>query len=317
MPLRDEITAFLTEMAASGVKPIEESSPEEVRALVADLKELYGTGPEMARVEEHTVRGADGGSFPVRVLVPEGSPRGVFIYYHGGGWVIGAIEEFDTLARKLAARTGCAVVLVDYRLAPEYRYPTAADDAYAVLEWVAGRVDDIAGAEVPIIVGGDSAGGNLSAVTAQRSRDRGGPAVAVQALVYPVTDADVDNASYRADENQLMLTRDGMVWFWDHYAPDQARRKEIDASPLQAEDLSGLPPAVVILAEYDVLRDEGQAYADRLQDAGVPVEVHVHPGQMHGFFTLLMLPGHDEAIDQINASLDTHLGATTNNKGGW
>ena len=310
MPLRDEITAFLTEMAASGAKPIEESTPDEVRALVADLKELYGSGPEMARVEDHTVS-VDGGEFGVRVFVPEGAVRGVFVYYHGGGWVIGAIDEFDTLARKLAARTGCAVVLPDYRLAPEFRYPTAVDDAYAALEWVAQRVGEIAGGEVPIVVGGDSAGGNLAAVVAQRSRDRGGPAVAFQALVYPVTDADVDNASYRSDENQLMLTRDGMIWFWDHYAPDEAQRKETDASPLQAEDLSGLPPAVVILAEYDVLRDEGQAYADRLQAAGVPVQVHVHPGQMHAFFTLLMLPGHDEAIDQINTALDPHLGAAT------
>jgi acetyl esterase len=310
MPLRDEITAFLTEMAASGAKPIEESTPGEVRALVADLKELYGTGPEMARVEDHAVS-VDGGSFAVRVLVPEGSPRGVFVYYHGGGWVIGAMEEFDTLGRKLAAKTGCAVVLVDYRLAPEHRYPAAVDDAYAALEWVAQRVGDIAGGDVPIVVGGDSAGGNLAAVVAQRARDRGGPAIAVQALVYPVTDADVDNTSYRSDENQLMLTRDGMIWFWDHYAPDEAQRKETDASPLQADDLAGLPPAVVVLAEYDVLRDEGQAYADRLTQAGVPVQVHVHPGQMHGFFTLLMLPGHDEAIDQITTALDPHLGAAT------
>ena len=309
MPLNEAITAFLTEMAASGIKPIEESTPEEVRALVADLKELYGTGPEMARVEDHSVTGADGGTFPVRVLVPEGTPRGVFIYYHGGGWVIGAMEEFDTLGRRLAAKTGCAVVLVDYRLAPEFRYPTAADDAYAALEWVAERVRDIAGADVPIIVGGDSAGGNLAAVTAQRSRDRGGPPVAFQALVYPVTDADLDNTSYTAEENQLMLTKAGMVWFWDHYLPAAERRTEPDASPLQAADLSGLPPAVVILAEYDVLRDEGQAYADRLREAGVPVDVLVHPGQMHGFFTLLMLPGHEEAIDQISASLDAQLGA--------
>ena len=139
MPLRDEITAFLTEMAASGAKPIEESTPDEVRALVADLKELYGAGPEMARVEDHTVS-VDGGEFPVRVFVPRGTPQGIFIYYHGGGWVIGAIDEFDTLARKLAERTRCAVVLPDYRLAPEYRYPTAVDDAYAALEWVAERV---------------------------------------------------------------------------------------------------------------------------------------------------------------------------------
>jgi acetyl esterase len=311
MPLRDEITAFLTEMAASGAKPIEESTPAEVRELTATLKDLYGTGPDMARVEEHTITGADGGSFPARVFVPEGTPRGVLIYYHGGGWVIGAIDEFDTLARKLAARTGCAVVLPDYRLAPEYRYPTAADDAYATLEWVAEHVGDIARSEVPIVVAGDSAGGNLAAVTTQRSRDRGGPPIAFQALVYPVTDADLDNASYTSDENQLLVNRASMIWFWDHYAPDEVQRKETDACPLQAAEMSGLPPAVVILAEYDVLRDEGEAYAGRLKEAGVPVDVHVHPGQMHGFFTLLMLPGHDEAIDQLTASLDAHLGAAT------
>jgi acetyl esterase len=308
MPLNEAITAFLTEMAASGVKPIEESTPEEVRALTAEIKNLYPEGPEVARVEDHKIP-VEGAEIEARVLVPEGAPRGVLIYYHGGGWVIGGdIEEFDVLGRKLAAKTGCAVVLVDYRLAPENCYPCAVDDSYAALEWVGARVSDIAGSDVPIIVAGDSAGGNLAAIMTQRSKDRGGPPIAFQALIYPVTDADLDNASYTADENQLMLTRGSMIWFWDHYAPDDTQRKEPDASPLQAEDLSGLPPAVVILAEYDVLRDEGQAYADRLQEAGVPVDVHIHPGQMHGFFTLLMLPGHDEAIDQLTASLDAHLG---------
>jgi acetyl esterase len=308
MPLNEALIAFLTELAKSGAKPIEVSTPDEVRALSAELCEQFGPGPEMARVEDHRIP-VDGGKIEARVLVAERAARGVLIYYHGGGWVIGGdIEEFDVLGRKLAAATGCAVVLVNYRLAPEHRYPTAVDDAYAALEWVAARVTDIAGAAVPIIVAGDSAGGNLAAIVAQRSRDRGGPPIAFQALVYPVTDADFDNASYRADENQLMLTRGSMLWFWDHYLPDVSRRTEPDASPLRAADCSGLPPAVVVLAEYDVLRDEGQAYADRLREAGVPVDVHVLPGQMHGCFTLLMLPGHEEAIDQIAASLDAHLG---------
>jgi acetyl esterase len=308
MPLNESCTAFLTEMVASGAKPIDESTPEEVRALTAEFKDLYGTGPEMARVEDHKVP-VEGTDIEARVLVPEGAVRGVFIYYHGGGWVIGGdLDDFDVLGRKLAAATGCAVVLVNYRLAPEHCYPCAVDDSYAALEWVGKNVSEIAGADVPIIVGGDSAGGNLAAIMAQRSRDRGGPPIALQALVYPVTDADLDNASYTAEENQLLVNKASMIWFWDHYAPDEGQRKEPDASPLQAPDLSGLPPAVVILAEYDVLRDEGQAYADRLQKAGVPVDVHIHPGQMHGFFTLLMLPGHDEAIDQLTASLDAHLG---------
>jgi acetyl esterase len=310
MPLNDALTAFLTEMAAQGVKPIHESTPEEVRALTAGLAELYGQGPDMARVTDTTIP-VEGGSIKARILVPTGTPRGVFIYYHGGGWVIGGnLDEFDTLGRKLAARTGCAVVLVDYRLAPEYRYPVAVDDAYAALEWVDQNRADIAGGDVPIIVGGDSAGGNLSAIMAQRSRDRGGPPIAFQALIYPVTDADLDNASYTAEENQLMLNRDSMIWFWDHYLPDTARRSETDASPLQAKEFAALPPAIVLTAEYDVLRDEGEAYADRLQEAGVPVDRFRYPGQMHGFFTLLMVPGHEEAIEQIATSLDKTLSTT-------
>ena len=232
MPLNDALTAFLTEMAASGVKPIAESTPEEVRALTAGLAELYGSGPEMERVEDRTIP-VEGGSIAARVLVPRTRPRGVLIYYHGGGWVIGGnLDEFDTLGRKLAERTRCAVVLVDYRLAPEHRYPIAVDDSYAALEWVNERVDEIAGANVPIIVAGDSAGGNIAAVMARRSRDLGGPPIAFQALIYPVTDADLDNASYTAAENQLLLDRPSMVWFWDHYLPDADRRAEPDASPL-------------------------------------------------------------------------------------
>ena len=158
--------------------------------------------------------------------MPTDAPRGVFIYYHGGGWVIGGnIDEFDTLGRKLAARTGCAVVLVDYRLAPEHRYPVAVDDSYAALEWVAAHLADIAGARRADHrrrrLGRRQPGGDHGPA---QSRDRGGPPIAFQALVYPVTDADLDNASYTAEENQLMLSRDSMVWFWDHYLPDVGAR---------------------------------------------------------------------------------------------
>lgn len=311
MPLNDATLAFLTEMADAGGKAIHESTPEEVRALGETLSELYGAGPEMARVEDHTITTDDCDSFPVRILVPQGTARGVIVYYHGGGWVIGNIDEYDTLGRKLAASTGCAVVMVGYRLAPEHRYPTAVDDAYAALEWTDARIVDIAGAQVPLVVSGDSAGGNLSAVMTLRSRERNGPAIAFQALVYPVTDADVNNATYSDAENQLMLSRDTMIWFWDHYAPESDRRSEPDASPLHATDLSGLPPAVVITAEFDVLREEGEAYASRLRDAGVSVVDHRHAGQMHGFFSLLMLPGHELVIEQITDALDDHLPAAS------
>jgi acetyl esterase len=310
MPLNDALTAFLTEMAEQGVKPIHESTPEEVRGLTAGLSELYGTGPEMARVEDTTIP-VEGGQIAARILVPSGSPRGVFVYYHGGGWVIGGnIDEFDTLGRKLAARTGCAVVLVDYRLAPEHRYPVAVDDSYAALEWVQAHLADIAGGTVPIIVGGDSAGGNLAAIMTQRSRDRGGPPIAFQALVYPVTDADLDNASYTAEENQLMLSRDSMVWFWDHYLPDVERRSETDASPLRATDFAGLPPAIVLTAEYDVLRDEGERYAHRLMEAGVTVTAARYLGTIHDFVLLNAIaetPAVRAAMRQANDALRAAL----------
>lgn len=289
---------FLEQMASAGGKPLHEHTPEEARALGAQLAALAGPAPRMARIEEHRIPAPDG-EVPVRVLVPLEPARGVIVYYHGGGWVLGTIDEFDTMARRLAERTSCAVVLVDYRLAPEHRYPAAVDDASAALVWAGAHLRDIAGDDVPLIVAGDSAGGNLAAVMALRARDRGGPPIALQVLIYPVTAADFDRPSYTDPENQSLLTREAMIWFWDHYAPDASRRTEPDASPLLAKDLSGLPPAVVLTAEHDVLRDEGEAYAERLTAAGVPVDFKRHTGQMHGFFTLLMLPGSERGFQQV------------------
>ncbi|GAA1680900.1 hypothetical protein GCM10009733_092060 [Nonomuraea maheshkhaliensis] len=303
MPMDQATTALLEQLTAMGGPPLHELPPEEARAVSAGLNELSGKGPDVARVEEVTIPAEDGGSFPARVLVANGTPRGVIVYYHGGGWVIGSIDEFDTLGRELAVRTGCAVVLAGYRKAPEHRYPVAARDAYAALLWAA---SDMPG--LPIVVAGDSAGGNLAAVVAQRARDENGPAIALQVLVYPATDCDLDNDSYRAPDNQLLLTRDAMVWFWDHYAPDPASRANPDASPLRAADLSGLPPALVLTAEYDVLRDEGEAYAERLRQAGVPVEFRRFEGQMHVFFTLVnVLPASAEALDLVASAVERGL----------
>ena len=300
MALDHATKRILEELAASGAKPLHESTPEEARELSASLAAMAGPAPRMARAEDPTVTAADGHAVPIRVLVPPQGARGVIVYFHGGGWVIGSIDEYDTLARKLAERTSCAVVLVDYRLAPEHRYPTAVDDSYAALEWVAAHVADIAGrADVPLIVAGDSAGGNLAAVMAQRARDRGGPDIALQVLVYPVTDADFDRPSYLDPDNQLLLTHEAMVWFWDHYVPDAAQRHQPDASPLRAESLAGLPPAVVLTAEHDVLRDEGEDYAERLREAGVAVDARRHEGQTHGFFTILLLPGSERGFQQV------------------
>jgi acetyl esterase len=307
----DEATAgFLTQLAESGSKPLHELTPEEARSFGSVWRELSGPGPELAAVRDEVLTAADGGQFPVRVLVPPGEIRALVIYYHGGGWVLGDLDEFETLGRTLAARLSAAVVLVDYRLAPEHRYPAAAEDAWAALEWASGRMTEIAGGLVPLIVMGDSAGGNLSAVVAQRARAAGGPQIHTQVLIYPVTDADLDNETYSDPANQLMLNRDGMIWFWDHYAPDPADRLRPDASPIRAADLSGLAPAIVLTAEHDVLRQEGEAYAVRLADAGVPVTRRRFGGQMHGFFTMVnILPGSAEAITYISDELSPRLAA--------
>ncbi len=300
----DFATAMLIEqMAAAGRPPLHELSVEDARALGPAMIEMQGPGPEMARVENHSIP-VEGGEIQLRVLDPKQPTRGVIVWYHGGGWVIGSVNESETLGRKLAERTSCAVVLVEYRMAPEYPYPTPVDDSYAALEWVAANLKQIAGtSDLPLIIGGDSAGGNISAALALRARDRGGPNIALQLLIYPVTDADFVRASYTDPENQLLLSRDGMLWFWDHYCPDASRRTEPDASPLHAENLSGLPPAVVMTAEHDPLRDEGEAYAKRLEEAGVPVDFKRYPGQMHAFFTLLMLPGSELGMQQVSKAV--------------
>ena len=189
MALDSATVRFLKQLAESDGKPLHKCTPDEARAFLSKLSDLAGPAPEMRRVEEHNLMEPDGQA-RLRVLVPLDNPVGVLVYYHGGGWVLGSIDEYDTVARKLAERTSCAVILVEYRLAPEHRYPTAVDDSYAALKWVGDHVIDIAGREVPLIVAGDSAGGNLAAVMAIRARDNNGPSIALQVLIYPATDAD-------------------------------------------------------------------------------------------------------------------------------
>lgn len=298
---------FLSQMAEQGAKPMHEGTPEEAREMFDGIGELSGPGPEVAHVEDTILTAADGGNLLVRAFAPTGVSKSVIVYYHGGGWVIGDVDGFDNLARQLATRTQSTVVLVNYRKAPEHKYPIAVEDSWTALEWVDEHKADLATAGVPLIVVGDSAGGNLSAVMAQRAKARGGPAISLQVLVYPVTAADFDTASYLDAENQLMLNKDSMTWFWDHYAQED-RRHETEASPLQENDLSNLPPAVVLIAEHDVLRSEGEAYAAALQKAGVPVEQRLFEGQMHGFFTMVnILPGSASGIEYVSDAVNKHL----------
>ena len=207
MALDNATTEFLTQMAASGAPPLHEMTPDQARGLTAMLGDMYGAGPEVHSSEDLRLP-VDGGEILVRVLTPTEDPRGVLVYYHGGGWVIGAVPEFDTLGRVLAHRTGLTTLLVDYRLAPEHRYPTAIEDSWAALQWADEHRASLAPHGGPLIVCGDSAGGNIAAVLAQRAKAAGGPAIDLQVLVYPVTDADFETESYTDPANQLMLSRD-------------------------------------------------------------------------------------------------------------
>jgi acetyl esterase len=230
-----------------------------------------------------------------RVLVPRAAPRGVVVFFHGGGWVCGSLDEVEMLGATLADRTACTVVLAQYRLAPEHPFPAAVDDAAAAVEWAAEYA-----AGLPLIVAGDSAGGNLAAVVSQRTD---GPAIALQILIEPVTDTDTETASYLEPANQLIVTRELMQWFFEHYAPEDRRDPRL--APLRAASLAGVPPAVVLTAEHDVLRDEGEAYAERLRAAGVEVSHRRFAGQMHGFFGMVgVLPGSTAGIDYVVEAIE-------------
>jgi acetyl esterase len=300
MSLDDASKALLDELAAGDPAPLHELTLEEARAFGVTMARRFGNGPEMARVERHTIAAADGTPLEMRVLVPDGTARGLLVFFHGGGWVTGSLDEVETLGRTLADRAACVVVLAQYRLAPEHPVPAAVDAAWTALRWAAEY------AELPLIVAGDSAGGNLAAVVAQRSVHEG-PALALQILVEPVTDADTETASYRAPEHQLIVTRESMLWFFERYAAEVTTLRDPRLAPLRAPDLAGGPPAVVLTAEYDVLRDEGEAYAERLRAAGVDVSHKRFAGQMHGFFGMIgVLPGSATGIDYVVEAIERY-----------
>jgi len=284
MELDPQAQALLDGMAASGAPPLPQLDPVDARMIPAAVAEMIGAGPDVASVEDIRIPVRDT-EIGARVYTPSDDPTATIVYFHGGGWVIGNVDQWDAVCRALAVASGARLVSVEYRLAPEHRFPTAHDDCYDATVWVAEHLAD----GTPLVVAGDSAGGNLAAVTALRARD-GGPKIAFQLLVYPTTDHDLDRDSYqRYSEGNLILNRQEMVWFWDHYLPEVAQRDDPNVSPLRAADLAGLPPAHVILAEHDPLLDEGREYAARLEAAGVPVTTSFYPGQIHAFFSLINL----------------------------
>jgi acetyl esterase len=225
------------------------------------------------------------GDLRARLYTPPGNGRHpLMVFFHGGGFVICAIETHDNLCRELSMGARCAVLSVDYRLAPEHRFPAAADDCYQTVLWAATNAPALGADLSRLVIAGDSAGGNLAAVTAIRLRDEGGPKAVAQVLIYPVTDYYLPGTpSYDAYSEGYGVTKEGMAWFWDHYLPDPKMASNWMVSPLRARDLAHLPAALVLTAEYDVLRDEGEQYAERMRAAGVPVTLRRYGGMNHGF----------------------------------
>ena len=304
MPLDAQAQKLVDALAALNLKPVEESTPAEARESMRSRTAGLGPFEDVAAVADHRVPVKDG-EITVRVYSPAGGgPRPALVFFHGGGWVIGDLYTHDGICRSLANAAGCVVASVDYRLAPEFKYPVASEDSYAALRWVVDNAGRLGVDARRVAVGGDSAGGHLSAVVALMARERGGPALVHQVLIYPVTNHAFDTPSYRENATGYVLTRDGMRWFWNHYLARPEQGKEPYASPLLAPSLAGLPSALVLTAECDPLRDEGEAYAARLRDAGVPVTLTRYPGMFHGFFRMTRL--HDKArgaLDEVSASL--------------
>jgi acetyl esterase len=306
--LRPEIRALLDQQAASGRPPLHRQSVTQARAFhTEDAAPLNGEPVPVAAVADRAVPGP-GGDLPVRVYTPEGEPPfPIVVFFHGGGWVVGTLDTYDPLCRALAAAVPAVVVSVDYRLAPEHRWPAAVEDAYAATLWASRHAAELGGAQHRLAVAGDSAGGNLAAVVALGARDRGGPAIAFQLLVYPALDAAGDTGSWREYADGFYLTAAGMRWYWDHYLGG-ADGAAPDASPRRAAFLGGLPPALVVTADHDVLRDEGEAYAARLREAGVAADVRRVEGVVHGFFRWRAVTGAaDAALQEAAAALRSAL----------
>jgi len=278
MPLDPIVAEILKQMAEMDMPPMHEMPP-------ANMREFYrAANAENTRATVASVEDRNANGVPVRVYRPvldEVLP--CLVFFHGGGWVIGDLETHDNVCRYLALHATCVVVAVDYRLAPEHPFPAALDDCFTATCWVAAQASELGIDVTKIAVGGDSAGGNLAATVCIKARQNGGPALVHQLLVYPVTDTALDTVSYIENAEGYSLSRDLMRVFWDHYIGDQPRDNPMMA-PLLAADLSGVPSATVITAEFDPLRDEGEAFGEKLKAAGIATKVKRYDGMIHGFF---------------------------------
>ncbi|OAI39654.1 lipase [bacterium SCGC AG-212-C10] len=304
MAVHPQAQTVLDTMAAAGISldAFDNMTAPQAREMMAAMRVPLEPEP-VAKVENRTVPGA-AGEIPVRIYTPEGTNLPALVWFHGGGWVIGDLDGADPTCRSLANKVGCVVVSVDYHMAPEFKFPVPAEDCYTVTKWVADNAASLGVDASRIAVGGDSAGGNLAAVVSIMAKERGGPGIAFQLLVYPVTDYNFETSSYVSNANGYMLTIGSMRWFWGHYLNDASEGGHRHASPLQAPDLTGLPPALVITAEYDPLMSEGEAYAAKLKEAGVKVTQTRYDGMIHGFFGMAAaMDSAKEAVAQAASEL--------------
>ncbi|HAT8919220.1 TPA: alpha/beta hydrolase [Legionella pneumophila] len=304
--------SFVEKIQNAGGKPIYDIPVAEGRLIFDQLQALPNEKPDVD-VEDKTLPVGPGGKVDIRIVRPKGAKEAlpVIMFFHGAGWVFGDYQTHGRLVREIAVGTHAAVVFVKYTLAPDAQYPTQIEESYAAMKYIAEHGKQFNLDTSRFVAAGDSVGGNMTSVMTLLAKERGGPKIDYQVLIYPVTDANFDNASYKEFAEGPWLTKKAMEWFWDKYLPNKEKRKEITASPLQAslEQLKGLPPALVITGECDVLRDEGEAYAHKLNAAGVTVTAVRHLGTIHDFLMLNDLsetPACRNAIETIIGHL-THI----------
>lgn len=306
MKLDFATTSLLANMMLNEAPPLHTLSAEEMRLVFSEIYRSMPPGPESVSSKDIAI-GVEGGEIRGRVLTPKGAAQSVMVYYHGGGWVIGNIDDYDLVGRHLAEKCNAIVVMVDYRKSPEHKFPVPMQDCYAALNWVEANRKKIGADKLPLIVAGDSAGGNLATVMAQKTAAENGPKIDLQVLVYPIIDGRMETASFTAEDNQLFLNAELMTHFWDQYC-DPAERLNADVSPILADDVSQIAPAIILTPEFDILVDEGKAYADKLDAAGKLVAYKSFAQQMHGFFAMPdALPVGFEAMDWVAREIDGHL----------
>jgi len=308
MPLHPQVKAALEQMAAAG-PPLHHLSPTEARKAIEVMRATKGEPEHVAKIEDRTFHGP-AGNLPVRIYTPDGrGPFPVLVYFHGGGWVVGSIETVDASCRSLANLAGCIIVSADYRLAPEHKFPAAADDGYAAVRWAALHAASFHGDPGRMAVGGESAGANLAAVAALMAQERGSTPLVLQLLMYPVLDYSFDRPSHKENGEGYFLTTEMMLWFWRQYLNTDADGESHLASPLRARFLSGVAPAAIFTAEFDPLRDEGAAYAAKLREAGVPVTYKCCEGLIHGFMGMAkVVEPAKKAMEEAAAALRAAFG---------